>query len=86
MYNYKPDFVILEDPYAGIWIKDYATAQAKVILGQARSMFSQIAGPQGGVSLNGDSLKQEGIAKLEQLELELQNYGDGGTPMWFVTG
>ena len=34
LYNYKPDFVILNDPYAGIWIKDYAVAQAKVILGQ----------------------------------------------------
>ena len=36
LYNYKPDFVLLSDPYAGIWIKDYALAQAKIMLGQAR--------------------------------------------------
>jgi len=86
LYNYKPDFAILADPYAGLWIKDYATAQAKIILGQARSMFSQIAGPQGGVSLNGDALKQEGTAEIERLELDMQNYGSGETPMTFVFG
>ena len=86
LYNYKPDFVILADPYSGLWIKDYATAQAKVILGQARSMFSQIAGPQGGTTLNGDALKQEGAAEIERLELDMQNCGSGETPMTFVFG
>ena len=86
LYNYKPDFVILNDPYAGIWIKDYAVAQAKVILGQARSMFAQIASPQGGTSLNGDELKQEGDAAIKELEEDLKNYGTGERPMWFIVG
>ena len=85
-YNYKPDFVLLNDPYAGIWLKDYALAQSKIILGQARSMFSQIASPQGGTTLNGDALKQEGEAAIERLETELINYSEGGKPMWFVVG
>ena len=86
LYNYKPDFVILDDPYAGIWIKDYALAQCKLILGEARSKFAQYASPQGGTQLNGDALKTEGTAAIEKLELDLQNYVTGEKPMWFVIG
>jgi hypothetical protein len=86
LYNNKPDFIILDDPYSGIWIKDYALAQCKIILGEARSKFAQIASPQGGTQLNGDALKQEGTASLEKLELELVNYSTGEKPMWFVVG
>jgi hypothetical protein len=86
LYNSKPEFTILNDPYAGIWIKDYSLAQAKVILGEARSKFAQIASPQGGTQLNGDTLKQEGTAAIEKLELELANYATGEKPMWFVVG
>lgn len=86
LYNNKPDFVLLADPYSGIWLKDYALAQCKVILGEARSKFAQIASPQGGTQLNGDALKAEGQTAIEKLELELQNYGTGEKPMWFVVG
>jgi hypothetical protein len=86
MYNHKPDFVLLEDPYAGIWLKDYALAQAKVILGEARSKFATIAGPQGGTNLNGDALKQEGLTSLKELEVEIMSYSAGEKPMWFVVG
>lgn len=85
-YNYKPDFVILNDPYAGIWIKDYALAVAKMMLGEAREKFTQIASPQGGTQLNGTALKNEGLAATEKLEEELKNYGTGEKPMWFVFG
>jgi hypothetical protein len=86
LYNNKPDFIILDDPYAGIWIKDYALAQCKIILGEAREKFSQIASPQGGTTLNGATMKQEGAAAIERLELELATYGTGEKPMWFVVG
>ena len=86
LYNYKPDFILFEDPYAGIWIKDYALAQAKVILGQARSKFGNVAGPQGSVTLNGDALKTEGNEAIKQLEDDLVKYVAGDKPMWFVRG
>jgi hypothetical protein len=86
LYNHKPDFTILADPYAGIWVKDYAVAQSKVILGEAREKFQTIASPQGGTQLNGAALKSEGQAAIERLELELQNYATGEKPMWFVIG
>jgi hypothetical protein len=86
MYNYRPDFNLFQDNYAGLWIKDYALANAKVMLGEAREKFATIAGPQGGTSLNGATLKAEGAAMIEKLDLELTNNYDNQRPMTFVIG
>ena len=86
LYNHKPDFVILNDPYAGIWVKDYAVAQCKVMIGEAREKFANIASPQGGTQLNGTAMKAEGAAAIEKLETEISNYATGEKPMWFVIG
>jgi len=84
--NYKPDYILLNDIYAKQWLRDYTLAVCKGILGEARSKFSSIAGPQGGASLNGDSLKNESKAELEQLDKELELLVPGGTPLTFVIG
>lgn len=86
MYNHRPDFNLFEDPYASVWIKDYALAHCKLMLGEARSKFSQIASPTGGTSLNGSELKAEGTAMIEKLDLELTNNYDNQAPMTFVFG
>jgi hypothetical protein len=86
LYNYRPDFNLIQDPFANQWLKDYALATCKMMLGEAREKFNQIASPQGGTSLNGASLKTEGKAEMETLELDLVNYKDGGTPLTFVIG
>ena len=86
MYNYRPDFNLLQDPYAGQWLKDYSLAVSKLMLGEAREKFATIAGPQGGTQLNGDALKGEGKAEMELLEQDLINYKEGGTPLTFVIG
>jgi hypothetical protein len=86
MYNHRPDFNLLEDVYAGQWLKDYALANAKMILGQAREKFPSIAGPQGSSALNGSQLKAEAKAEMETLELDLNTYKDGSTPLTWVTG
>lgn len=86
MYNYKPDFVLFQDTYAGVWIKDYALANCKIIQGEAREKFSQIAGPQGGTTLNGTALKAEGHASIEKLDLELINNYTGDMPLSWVVG
>jgi len=85
-YNYKPDAVLLADHAAGQWIKEYAYSFAKFILGEARSKFNSIAGPQGGTSLNGNDLKNEATKEMELLLEELKKYQDWQTPMWFVIG
>ena len=85
-YNYRPDESLLQDTSSGPWIRDYATAVAKMALGQARSKFSQLAGPQGGVSLNGNDLIQQAQTEMEKLEEDLKTYAEGGTPLGFIFG
>ena len=56
------------------------------MLGQARSKFPTIAGPNGGTSLNGAELKQEAAAEIAQLLLDLKNYVDGSYPTTWIQG
>jgi len=86
IYNQRPDFNLLVDPYAGQWLKDYTLAQCKYMLGEARSKFATISTPQGGTSLNGDALKADAQAEMEKLEMDLANYVDGSKPLSFVIG
>lgn len=85
-HNYKPDFTILQDPYALPWVRDYTLALCKRSIGEAREKFGNLPGPQGGTQLNGTALKGEAQAMIERLEEELKNYVDGQDPMWFVIG
>jgi hypothetical protein len=84
--NYRPDFNLLEDRFAGQWLKDYSLATCKIMLGEAREKFATIASPQGGTQLNGAALKAEGKAELDMLEQDLINYKEGGHPLTFVIG
>jgi hypothetical protein len=86
VYNVKPDFAIITDTYAGQWIKDYTLANCKMMLGQAREKFAQIAGPQGGSSLNGATMKQEATADMERLTTELITLVSGGSGYAFLIG
>ena len=86
IFNTKPDAMIFNDPQAFPWLQEYAYSFAKRILGEARSKFAQIAGPQGGTSLNGDALKQEAVAEMEKLEEELKLYVDGSQPLTWLMG
>ena len=85
-YNYRPDSELLTDYLASQWIKDYTLAACKYMLGEARSKFATIAGPQGGSALNGDALKQEAAAEMEKLELELTMQVAGGVGYSFTIG
>lgn len=85
-YNYRPDEQLLEDYLAKQWIKDYTLASCKYMLGEAREKFATIAGPQGGTSLNGSSLKAEAQAEMEKLEQEVATAMAGGTGYSFTIG
>ena len=85
-YNKRPDFVLLGDPYAGQWLKDYTLATCKYMIGEARGKFATISTPQGGTSLNGDALKADAQGEMEKLEQDLSTYVDGSTPLSFVIG
>jgi len=85
-YNNRNDDSLIEDIYAKPWIIDYAVARAKILLGEGRGKFSQIIGPQGGTTLNGDQIKNEGIIDIEKLEQEILDLGSGEEPLGFVIG
>ena len=85
-YNYRPDSELLNDYLASQWIKDYTLASCKFMLGEARSKFATIAGPQGGSALNGDALKAEAQAEMEKLEVEVATAMAGGTGYGFTIG
>ena len=86
LYNYKPDIMLLNDPQVFPWIQDYAYALVLISIGNAREKFATIAGPQGGTSLNGAVLKQEGTELLLKLDEDIRNYVDGGMPLTWITG
>ena len=84
--NYRPDYTLINDIYAGQWIKDYALAICKIILGEARSKFANIAGPGGAGGLNGSDLKSAGKEEMEKLDKELETYVPGGTGLTWIIG
>jgi hypothetical protein len=86
VFNTKPDFAIIDDVYAGQWIKDYALANCKMMLGQAREKFASIAGPQGGTALNGAAMKSEAQAEMTQLTDDLMKLVPGGSGYSWIIG
>jgi hypothetical protein len=84
--NLKPDSMILSDVNAFPWIQEFSYSFCKMILGQAYSKFSQIAGPQGGTSLNGTAMISEAKEEMQKLEEDLIKYIDGSTPLTWVIG
>jgi hypothetical protein len=84
LYVYRTEEILLKDTYARPWLRDYTIAKCKLFLGEARSKYGSLPSPQGGMTLNGDTMKQEALAELDRLEKEVstqieQNQGYGLT-------
>ena len=86
IYNYKPDIMLLNDHMAGIWLKEYSYSFAKRILGEVRSKYATLAGPQGGTQMNGTALLAEAKEEMDKLEEDLKRYVDGSMPLTWVIG
>ena len=82
----RPEWELLQDPGAGIWIGDFVLAQCKMIIGEAREKFQSIAGPGGGTSLNGTAMKNEAKAEQERLMMDLKNYVDYSQALTWIQG
>jgi len=85
-YNLKPEFNLLSDFQIVQWIRDYMVANCKMIIGEAREKFGQIAGPQGGGTLNGTAMKTEAQTQMDSLIDDLKRYVDGSQPLSWVIG
>ena len=86
VHNYKPDQALLNDHRVFPWVQDYAHAWAKHALGEAREKFASIAGPQGGITLNGQAMKAESKEQMDTLMKDLGQYIDGSTPLTWIIG
>lgn len=85
-YQSKPEEMLLADYTSSPWLRDWALAESKIILGRVRGKISAIPGPNGNISLNGDALIQEGMQDQQRLLDELKRYAAGGTPLGFIFG
>ena len=85
-YNLKPLVQLLVDYRSLTFIKEYAYCLAKHTLGTARSKFGSIAGPGGGTTLDGESLKNEALAEMDKLHEDISNFRFGETPTSFIIG
>ena len=85
-YHMRPEETLLQDHMCYPWLRNWALAEAKAMLGRVRGKLSAIPGPNGPISLNGDLLLQEAQAEKEQLLEQLKRYGDGSKPLGFFFG
>lgn len=85
-FNMKPEVYLLSDYRISNWIRDYTYSMSKYTLGEARSKFGTIAGPQGGSQLNGNDLKNEAKEEMDKLIEDLKNYIDGSQPYSWILG
>jgi hypothetical protein len=86
VYQLKPEIQLLVDYQIQQWIKDYMVGACKMIIGEAREKFAQIAGPQGGGQLNGAQMKAEGKEIMDAKIEELKMYVDASQPLTWVIG
>lgn len=87
VYARKSEDDLITDPYTGPWLRSYATAKAKYMLGEARDKFpSGFPGPSGNTMFNGATLKQEAQIEIDKLEKELLNLVTSGDGYSFVIG
>jgi len=85
-YQHRPDAVLFEDYLSRPWLRNWAIAESKIMLGSIRGKISAIPGPNGAINLNGDALIQEGNQEKEKLMDEIKKFGAGGTPLGFFWG
>ena len=86
VYNYRQDETLLNDTYAGPWLRSYAKAQAMLMLGEARSKYGSVLGPSGQVTLNGNEMIQRATVELERLETEVKRQVDQRIGYTWTTG
>lgn len=87
VYAMKSDDDLFSDPYTGHWIWAYSTAMAKYMLGEARDKFpGGFPGPNGSVTLNGATIKQEATVEMDKLEMQLLQQVTSSDGYGFIVG
>lgn len=69
---------LIQDQFSWNWLRQYTEAQCRLILGEKYTLFATTPGAQGGTTLKGQQLLQQGAAEVERLRKDVQEYADGG--------
>jgi len=86
IYVKRSEEELLNDTYARPWLRDYAKAQCKLFLAEARGKFASMVGPQGGTTLNAAELKADADAEMQRLELEVSTQVEQNMGYGFIIG
>lgn len=86
IFCFRPEEVLLQDPYARPWLRRMTIAQCKLQLAQVRSIIGSFPGPQGGITMNGPQLLQEAQVEIALLESELMKGTDSSMGFGLVHG
>lgn len=86
VHNDKPELTLFNDRYTGPWIRDWAIAECKEMLGAGYGKYSTVVGPAGTITLPAAELKAESVEMKTNLRERLRNFEEGSTPAWFVIG
>lgn len=86
VFNEKPEEVLLKDYRAIPMLQDYTLAFSKQILGEGRGKWGSLAGPQGGITLNGNELKTEALDLFTRVDDEIKRGLDASDGYGFVIG
>lgn len=64
---------LISDEATSLWIKNWATAEAKLLLSQIRGKFQTLPGPNGSTTLNSQELITQGEAEKAELMVLLED-------------
>ena len=82
----KTEQELLLDRFTNQWIQSWALSELKLILGHIRTKFGSIPGPNGGITMNGDTLFQQGKEEQTELLRQLQEFEVGNLGEFGSTG
>jgi hypothetical protein len=77
---------LVDDQFSWNWLRKYTEAQARLILGEKYTLYATLPSAQGGATLKGERLIQQGTTMVEQLQKDIQEYADGGEIAYPVRG
>ncbi|HGX4521527.1 hypothetical protein [Escherichia coli] len=86
VYHNIPEPLLFQRQQSYPWLRDWALSEAMIMLGRNRAKFASLPGPQGTFSMDGDTLRNEGLQLQEQLKERLKRYQDGAEPLGMIIG
>lgn len=86
VYHNIPEPMLFQRQQSYPWLRDWALSEAMIMLGRNRAKFATLPGPQGTFSMDGDTLRNEGLQLQAELKERLSKYQDGGEPLGMIIG